>query len=223
MKYFMLSLLAAGLLSFGFTTTHQTKTFSFSQATINSWDKEILAKANTAIHAEYLSQEEKNVILYTNLARLNGPLFAETFLSEFLQKNQVKQQKFVNSLKKDLKKSPAMAPLQSQKDLSEAAKGHAEASGKKGSLGHQNFQARTKTVLAKYRNIGENCQYGYSDGFSIVLDLLIDEGIEDLGHRKNILNPEFENIGVSIQPHKKFRFNSVMNYGGPSPKAITAN
>ncbi|MBA3900139.1 MAG: hypothetical protein H0X62_08010, partial [Bacteroidetes bacterium] len=114
--------------------------------TISQWDSETLEKANTAINADYLSQEEKNIILYTNLARMNGPLFAETYLEEFLEKENIKNSKYVSSLKKDLKKSPSMQPLQPQKDLSEVAKGHAITSGKKGTLGHQGFEKRAKPV-----------------------------------------------------------------------------
>jgi uncharacterized protein YkwD len=46
-----------------------------------------------------------------------------------------------------------------------------------------------------------------------VLQLLIDEGIEDLGHRNNILNPRFNSIGVSIKPHKSYDYNCVMSFG----------
>jgi uncharacterized protein YkwD len=178
------------------------------------WDKEILEKANTAANAAYLSQQEKDIILYTNLVRMDGSLFAEIYLQEFLDINELENSKFVNSLKKELKKSPKMAPLQPQKDLSDIAKGHALLSGKNGSVGHQNFQSRTKSAMSRYQLVGENCQYGYPDGLSIVLDLLIDEGVESLGHRKSILNSAFKNIGVSIEAHKKYRVNSVMVYGG---------
>jgi hypothetical protein len=186
-----------------------------SKEIINTtWDKETLEKANTTANAEYLTQAEKDIIFYTNLARLNGPLFAETYVQKFMDQKKLKPSKYDKSLKSDLKKSKPMAPIHPQKDLSEIAQGHAFSSGKKGLVGHHNFNNRIKPVMTKYKSLGENCQYGYDDGLSIVMDLLIDEGIEDLGHRKNILNPAFENVGVSIQPHKKYAVNSVMIYGG---------
>jgi uncharacterized protein YkwD len=187
----------------------------------NQWNKEILEKANTAADAPYLNQEEKDIILYTNLVRMDGAFFAEMYLQEFLDKNKLKNSKFVISLKKELKKSPKMAPLQPKQDLSDVAKGHALTSGKNGSVGHQNFQNRIKPVVSRYKSVGENCQYGYPDGLSIVLDLLIDEGVESLGHRKSILNSSFENIGVSIEAHKKYRVNSVMIYGGEAIKSVS--
>jgi uncharacterized protein YkwD len=56
----------------------------------------------------------------------------------------------------------------------------------------------------------ENCQYGYGDALSIVIDLLIDEGIPSLSHRKSLLNPEVLYIGVSIKKHKTYVFNTVI-------------
>jgi uncharacterized protein YkwD len=189
--------------------------------TVNEkWDKETLKQANTAADADYLNEEEKNIIFYSNLARMNGPLFAETYLNDFLKKNNTKQTRYVTSLIKDLKNTSGLEPMLPQKDLSDIAKGHAVVSGKKGTMGHQNFENRVKPVFKKYIGIGENCHYGYTDGLSIVMDLLIDEGIANLGHRKNILKPDFTNVGVSIQPHKTYRVNSVMIFGGKIQKEI---
>jgi uncharacterized protein YkwD len=42
----------------------------------------------------------------------------------------------------------------------------------------------------------------------------MDEGVDDLGHRKNILNPKFHHLGVSRQPHSKEQLNTVMSFGG---------
>jgi len=68
-------------------------------------------------------------------------------------------------------------------------------------------------VMTKYMEVGENIYYGEFTAEEIVLQLLIDEGIEDLGHRKNILNPRFNSIGVSIKPHKSYVYNCVMSFG----------
>jgi uncharacterized protein YkwD len=59
----------------------------------------------------------------------------------------------------------------------------------------------------------ENCQYGYNDGLSIVIDLLIDEEIPDLSHRKSLLNSEVKFIGVAIRKHKIYRYNCVIEMG----------
>ena len=64
-----------------------------------------------------------------------------------------------------------------------------------------------------YQGWAENCSYGYQDALSIVITLLIDDGIKDLGHRKNILNESYNSVGVAIRPHKKYRVNCVIDFG----------
>ena len=177
------------------------------------WDMKVLEAANTAKEISHLSQEEKSIIFYTNLVRMNAPLFAETYLKSYLEKNNISNNKWVVSLKKDLKKAPLMSPLEPQEDLYEAARNHAEKSGKTGRTGHFDFNERTKELMKKYDEIGENCEYGSANGLSVVMNLLIDEKVSNLGHRKNILNAEFKYLGTSIQKHKKWGFNSVIIYG----------
>ena len=104
--------------------------------------------------------------------------------------------------------------FQPEKDLYKIALGHAKISGKNGTVGHQRFNERFKPVMKKYNRVAENCGYGYDDAVEIVLELLIDQGISSLGHRKNILNPIYNSIGVSIQDHKDYRTNCVMDFGG---------
>ncbi|MCZ6692800.1 MAG: CAP domain-containing protein, partial [Bacteroidetes bacterium] len=62
--------------------------------------------------------------------------------------------------------------------------------------------------------IGENCAYGLYSPLDIVMGLLIDEGVSDLGHRKNILNPDYKVIGVAIRPHKSYGTNCVQDFAG---------
>ncbi|HET6244163.1 MAG: CAP domain-containing protein [Bacteroidetes bacterium] len=178
------------------------------------WDEIKIEQANTAKEIKYLSHEEKEIVYYTNLARIDGPLFASTFLEEYLKKNNIRSNKWIASLKKDLENSPSLSPLIPQKDLSGIARQHAEKSGKTGRTGHFDFKERTKDVMKKYNGIGENCNYGTANGLLIVILLLIDEGVENLGHRKNMLNSDYQYTGVSIERHKKYGFNGVIVYGG---------
>ncbi len=177
----------------------------------NKWDPAILASANTAMNAEYMSGEEKLVVLLNNLARIDGLLFSETFLNSYLEGDETN--KYIKSLYKDLKSVKNLPLLYPEKDLYEVALGHAEKSGKSGHVGHQGFDARFKPLMKKYNNVAENCAYGYEKAMDITIQLLIDEDVPSLGHRLNMLNPEYNSIGVSIQPHKEYQFNCVMNFG----------
>ena len=51
------------------------------------------------------------------------------------------------------------------------------------------------------------------DAVEIVITLLIDEGVKGEGHRINILNEEFNSVGVAIYPHKTYKTNCVIDFG----------
>jgi uncharacterized protein YkwD len=48
----------------------------------------------------------------------------------------------------------------------------------------------------------ENIYTGKNDGLLALIMLLLDIGLESAGHRKNILNPNLVNMGLSIRPRK---------------------
>ena len=177
------------------------------------WDESVLEKANTAAGSEYMNEDEQKVIFILNLARADGPLFAETFLKGYLALKEKKSDRYIRSLYRDLQDVKDLPMLQPEKDLYEIAREHAIRSGMKGYEGHRRFKSRYSPVMKKYMEVGENIYYGKYTPDEIVLQLLIDEGIQDLGHRNNILNPRFNSIGVCIKPHKTFIYNCVMSFG----------
>ena len=180
----------------------------------SQWEEATVRELNTAADLDYLDDEEKKVILFMNMARYNGPLFADTFLESYLREKQMDNNSYVKSLRRDLKKLDRLSPLIPEKDLSAVAGGHALESGKQGSTGHQGFKQRFEPLLGNpYSHVGENCSYGYERAIDIVLGLLVDEGVKDLGHRHNILSDDFNSIGVAIRPHKRYRTNCVMDFG----------
>jgi len=179
-----------------------------------AWDVEVLISLNTATDIEYLNEEEKKVILFMNMARYDGPLFAETFLSAYMQENHLERNSYTRSLHRDLKKINQLVPLRPEEDLTAVAQGHALKSGEKGSTGHAGFKKRFEPLMGNpYSHVGENCSYGYEQAIDIVISLLIDEGVKELGHRHNILAPDFNTIGIAIRPHKTYRTNCVMDFG----------
>lgn len=187
----------------------------------SAWDAGTVRELNTAADLDYLNEEEKKVVLFMNLARYNGPLFAETFLESYIREMQVENNSFVKSLRRDLKKLDRLAPLLPEADLSAVAREHAIESGREGRTGHQGFKQRFESLLGNpYTHVGENCSYGYERAIDIVLSLLIDEGVKDLGHRGNILSTDFNSIGVAIRPHTRYRTNCVMDFGARDRSGI---
>lgn len=178
------------------------------------WDPAVLKKAATAEGVDYMSAEEKKVITLMNLARLDGKLFGETFLEEWLRMNGPEKSPYVRSLYRDLAKCSQLPLIYPERDLTLIAQGHARTSGQTGHVGHKNFDKRFKPVLGNpYSQVGENCSYGYNTAIEVVITLLIDEDIQDVGHRKNILNPAFNSAGVSFSPHISYRYNCVTDFG----------
>ena len=186
-----------------------------------AWDADVVTALNTAADSEYLNEEEKKVILFMNMARHDGPLFAKTFLTAYMQENQPEKNSYTKSLQKDLKKITSLTPLLPEEDLTAIAQGHAQKSGEKGTTGHSDFKKRFEPYMGKpYNHVGENCSYGYEKAIDIVISLLIDEGIKSLGHRNNILSPDFNSIGVAIRPHKTYLTNCVMDFGSMDRSAM---
>lgn len=182
--------------------------------TWEKWDVAILEKANTASDFEYYNEEEKKVVFFMNLARADGTLFAETILDAYVESNNTPKNSYLKSLHRDLKKVRDLPMLIPEEDLTSIAQGHAVQSGKTGHVGHRNFKKRFEPFMGNpYSNVGENCSYGFKDAIDIVISLLIDDGVKGVGHRKNILNPEFNSVGVAIREHRSYRYNCVIDYG----------
>jgi len=186
----------------------------FSVSAQSGWDSITVHRANTANENRNLKDDEKQVIFYTNLARANGKLFSETYLKRFMDSTGIKPTPFTESLEVDLRSIENLPMLIPEPDLYNIARQHAIESGKTGRKGHQGFKRRFNNLASTYNAYGENCYYGQDNPLDIVIKLLIDEGITDLGHRFNMLDPRYNSIGVSIMPHKTHGYNCVMEFGG---------
>lgn len=177
------------------------------------WDSLILEQANTAQHIRYLKDKEKEVIFYTNLARADGKTFADTYLKWYMESIGMEPNSYTISLEQTLKNIRNLPMLVPDKYLYDIARDHAVKSGKSGQQGHQGFKKRFRKLDRSYIYFGENCYYGRDNSLVIVIRLLIDEEVSDLGHRQNMLEPLYNSIGISIMPHKIYGFNCVMDFG----------
>ena len=183
-----------------------------------------LGAANTVSTVSYMSDEEKKVVQYMNLARMDGEKFYQSFIPLFLEYYNttfsdkiLPNNKYLVSLKADLKKVKGYAVLQPFKNLYLSATFHARDMGKLGTTGHDSSDGTScdKRIRRFYPNAScwsENCSYGMGSAINIVCQLLIDNGVASLGHRTNILKPVQRLVGVSIAPHKGFRYNCVMDF-----------
>jgi len=188
---------------------------SYSQkiTPFSTWGTNDLRIANSGKVFKDLSFQEKKVIFYINLARMNGELFAATYLKDYMDDVRVPKNKYYRSLVKTLKDQPKMEPLIPKADLIKECIHHAKEMGRSGKKGHrsnsaESFSERIQKFKKRYNKIKESNQYGFPDALSIVVDLLIDDDYESLRHRKMLLDPELEFIGVGIRNHKKYMINT---------------
>jgi hypothetical protein len=89
-----------------------------------------------------------------------------------------------------------------------SAECHAISSGKTGYVGHER---QTKECKDKHLFFGECCDYGHKEPLPILMALLIDQNVPSLGHRKMCIGP-YGKMGVSIQPHKVYGNNAVLDF-----------
>lgn len=184
-----------------------------------TWSVDELNKANTAEQCSYMTENEKLTVQYCNLVRLFPDKFSSLEVLPYIEEHSMQKNQFVISLIADLKKQKSLPALLPDSVLYEKAKQFAILSGEKGQVGHYNFANRMKGYLLA----GENCDYGSSKPLEIIMHLLIDDGVTNLGHRKNILNQEFIYVGVSIQKHKRYNYMCVMDFIGKKHEIETNN
>ncbi len=104
--------------------------------------------------------------------------------------------------------------------MSLACADHVNDHGPTGKTGHTGSDGSTPFVrLERYgtwqSQAGENIDYGADpSGKTIVANLVIDDGVANRGHRKNILTLGFSVCGVSTGTHSFYGTMTVIDYAG---------
>ncbi|MDR2562414.1 MAG: hypothetical protein LBC98_00555 [Prevotellaceae bacterium] len=170
-------------------------------------------EANTAENVNYLTRTEKDVFYYLNLMRANPPLFADTYVKNYVGvPGVIKPYAFderKQSLMRELKQLKALDLIYPDAEIYEYAECFARKSGELGTVGHERGETGCPEEI-----YAECCDYGNNDGLLTVLDLLIDAGENNaaLGHRKLCLS-EYGMAGVSVKPHLAMGYVCVINLG----------
>jgi len=179
--------------------------WSFQQP---GWTEEELAMANTAKDANFLTQEEKDVFLYLNLARLYPKKFAEFEVKNYTPPakygDYLKNSPYVKSLIQELKKQKPLSVIYPDEEMYEEALCLVREQAKSGKMGHDR-----KKCPKTYR--GECCSYGMEAGRDIVMQLLIDHNVKSLGHR-NICLGDYSRMGTATGSHPKTGTFAVLDF-----------
>jgi hypothetical protein len=173
----------------------------------NYFTAQEIASANTAKEVRYLTAEEKDIFLYNNLARMYPKKFHKLYL-DYCQRrgtSHMMDNHYYKTLSEGLLNNQPASALLPDRPMFELAECWAKESGETGIIGHD----RTTCQKGYW---AENCAYGNSRGLDIVMQLLIDYGVESLGHRRNMLNPNYKGMGTAIRPHKGYGTCAVQDF-----------
>ena len=194
------------------------------------WDMSLV---DTARNADYLTEEEKALILELNRVRTDPAAYAELYLAPRRQYYQgdlysepgqisIRTNEGVSALDECIRvltRSPAREPLDPTPGLARAARDHAQDTGPRGITGHEGTDgSRPWERVARYENwggyVGENVSYGHNNARDILIQLLVDDGVPSRGHRENIMRAEYSAIGVAIGRHSTYDWMCVLDFAG---------
>jgi uncharacterized protein YkwD len=116
-----------------------------------------------------------------------------------------------------LRRQHPLEPLQAVPGLAASARDHVADQGATGETGHRGTDGATPwSRMARWGQwtgrAGENISYGYWDARTIVVTLIVDQGVPDRGHRKNIFCRDFKVAGIASGPHARYGAMCVMDF-----------
>jgi uncharacterized protein YkwD len=204
----------------------------FTNAQYAAWlaeDGWPVEQINTARNAQYLNDDEKNMILAMNLIRHDPVKYAQLYVQPRIELFDGKIYRFpgriairtnegaaaVKELHRELLKAKPAPLFYPSPGMSRAAKDHAQYMKRTRTAGHEGqggMGARLNRHGKWIRSIGENLAWATSNADETIMVLMIDDGIKNRGHRINILNPSYKKVGVAIDDHPKFSKSWVIKY-----------
>ena len=148
----------------------------------------------------YLSSAEKEHFYWLNFCRSKPKLFWDSVIKPILAQFPDLNDEYAKSLQEELSTVGELPKLSLNKTLIYLAQTHAKDNLNQGKLNHNNangkrFDQRIKETQIK-KCASENLVTGPSNTLFALVLLYLDIGVPDLGHRKNLLNPIYAEIGI---------------------------
>lgn len=118
-----------------------------------------------------------------------------------------------------LERQAPLAPVTRSAELDRAAAGHAADQGRSGGDGHAGSDGSNPFDRmrrnGRWTAMGEAIAYGPHRPEDVVMQLIIDDGVPDRGHRTTLFNPTYQLIGVGCGPHPRWRTVCVFDLARP--------
>ena len=124
--------------------------------------------------------------------------------------------KAVQELINFLQKQQPVGSLSWDQAMMQCSKDHVMDQGPRGTTGHTGSNGSSPSQrCSKYVKLGsssENIQYGDTDAEGVVVQLMIDDGVANRGHRTSIFTPKYKKVSAFTGAHKGFKKMTVINY-----------
>ena len=116
-----------------------------------------------------------------------------------------------------LQKAQPLPPLAWSPGISQAALSHTLDVGPRGGSGHKSLNGETPWKrMARFGkhegHAGENIDYGHGNARSIVISLIVDNGVPSRLHRTNLFSRNYRVTGIAIGPHASAGTMCVMDF-----------
>lgn len=113
----------------------------------------------------------------------------------------------------------AQAPLPALRDnpgLARAAADHAREQGQTGEVAHVGADGSSPSDrmrrYGRWSATGEAIAYGPDRAEDVILQLIVDDGVPDRGHRRILFNPAYTLVGAACAPHPVWRTACVLDF-----------
>jgi uncharacterized protein YkwD len=197
---------------------------AFAQSDTTLWNK----TADTGRSVSYMTDFEKDVLQELNKARSNPSLYATLYIEPMLTEfkgtvnihDNIQTQEGVRAVKEcivQLKSTAKIVLLAPNELLYGTAHDHTSTQSKTREVGHTSPNGKTfvdRIKPLRFPRAGECISYGQRNGRDVVTSLLIDDGVENRGHRKTILNPQLDAAGISAGGHLAFGHMCTIDFAG---------
>jgi Cysteine-rich secretory protein family len=158
-------------------------------------------------NAYLFSKEELETLSIINEMRADPSGFYKTYIAPYIALNPRFTKYYTRSLQKTMLSLPPLAPLSISPVMKKTADYLAKDLLIYGGRRLDHTSSRGETFEQRMQKAGVGCAgenlYTGQDRtpMMMIMDLLIDQGVESLGHREALLSKSYKSIGISIQSY----------------------
>lgn len=117
-----------------------------------------------------------------------------------------------------LERQAPLPPLSQGQVLAMAAQDLADMQGPQGGVGHVSPDGASPGQRVRRHGgdiyVGESISYGFDAPDDVVMQMIVDDGVRDRGHRRLLFSKDYRYAGVGCGEHRAYRFMCVVDLSG---------